>query len=472
MKRRLLLAGAVLSLVSRPGAAGPRGGVDVLVIGAGIAGLAAAVSAREAGAGRVLVLEKGPMIGGHAAYADGSICAVYPKLQKKAGIEDSPALMARQLWEWGGRQGDLRLIETLARGSGSAIDWLQSMGVRFMPRVYVSYPGSYPRAITSHPDRGGFEYIWALNRRARALGVEVLLNARASALTSSGGRVTGVQVERSGRTETVAARSVVIATGGFSANKAMVRRFAPQGFDPDAGSSANPGGRHFDGADGDGIRMAQEAGAALSGMSEVELITRHGGRLLDYAGGDIYVNAEGRRFVNENVPHREQARAILAQPGQVIWVITDSKSLKGPVLQHKLAIGEVRQAASVEEMARAMKVPRRSLEETLSRYNGFVERGRDLDFGKTVFTQKIDTPPFYFGRETLEAHYTIGGIRINPQAAVLRANGTAIPGLWAAGETTGGVHGTSRQGGAAFTDCLVFGRIAGREAARAARRTP
>ena len=441
---------------------------DVVVVGAGIAGLAAAVAAREAGAKRVAVLEKGPMIGGHAAYADGSLCAVVPEMQRPLGIEDSPEKMARQIWEWGEKRGDPALVRILAERSGDAVRWLMGMGVQFMPRVYIAYPGNFRRAITSHPDRGGYEYIWALNRRARSLGVEILLNTRAFSLDSKGSRITGVEaVDAGGIARSFPAKSVILATGGFSANAEMVKRYitlAPGS----SGTSSNPEGRHFDVADGDGLEMAKKAGAQLLDLAKIEIIPRQGGRLLDYVGGDIYVNSEGERFVSENSSYGALAEAVMRQPGQIFWVITDSQSVKGSVLQHKLLIGEVMKAGSVKEMARKMHVPERALEKTLERYNGFVDLREDKDFGKRIFTQRIDKPPFYFGREFLEPHYTVGGVRISPRAEALRPDGSPVRGLWAAGEVAGGVHGAARQGGVAFTDCLVFGRIAGTEAAKSA----
>jgi len=155
LTRRTLISLAALLPVIRVNAA-VSGRFDVIVVGAGIAGLAAAVSAAENGAKRVLVLEKGPMIGGHAIYADGTVSAVYPRLQKVFNIKDSPELMAKQIWEWGDRDGDLSLIRVMARESGPAIDWLRGMGVHFRDWVFVPYPSNFPRGLTSHPTRGGY----------------------------------------------------------------------------------------------------------------------------------------------------------------------------------------------------------------------------------------------------------------------------------------------------------------------------
>ena len=454
LTRRTLISLAALLPVIRVNAA-VSGRFDVIVVGAGIAGLAAAVSAAENGAKRVLVLEKGPMIGGHAIYADGTVSAVYPRLQKVFNIKDSPELMAKQIWEWGDRDGDLSLIRVMARESGPAIDWLRGMGVHFRDWVFVPYPSNFPRGLTSHPTRGGYEYIRALNRRARALHVEVRLNTRVVQLLRSGGAVTGVSASGPEGVERFYAPSVVLATGGFSANPDMIRRYSHIK-NPGTHSSANPGGRHFDGATGDGIQLGTAVGAALAEMPYIEFIPFRGGRLLEYVGGDIFVNSKGERFVDEGVSHPKLTEALSHQPGGTMWVITDSQSVKGTTVTHKLMTGQVRKAANIDEMARIMDIDPEVLKKTISRYNSFVRKGRDDDFGKTIFTQEIKVPPYYFGVEYQDPHYTNGG----------NTAGLPIPGLFAAGETTGGIEGKEREGGMAFTDCLVFGRIAGREAAR------
>ena len=201
-------------------------------------------------------------------------------------------------------------------------------------------------------------------------------------------------------------------------------------------------------------------------MPYIEFIPFRGGRLLEYVGGDIFVNSKGERFVDEGVSHPKLTEALSHQPGGTMWVITDSQSVKGTTVTHKLMTGQVRKAANIDEMARIMDIDPEVLKKTISRYNSFVRKGRDDDFGKTIFTQEIKVPPYYFGVEYQDPHYTNGGIRINTKAEALNTAGLPIPGLFAAGETTGGIEGKEREGGMAFTDCLVFGRIAGREAAR------
>ena len=211
--------------------------------------------------------------------------------------------------------------------------------------------------------------------------------------------------------------------------------------------------------------MAEKIGAKTVGMGHIQLIPFIGGRVTDYAGAEVWVNARGERFVNEEERFGALYEAILKQPDSRFWVITDSKSKKNATFGPKLAKGAVREAANLEEIAQAMEIPGEKLRETLRRYNESVDRNRDDLFGRTVFTQRIDTPPYYFGEEHFAVHFTCGGLAIDAHARVLDRSGTPIPGLFAAGETTGGIHGRDRLGGNRLIDCFVFGRIAGEEAA-------
>ena len=213
--------------------------------------------------------------------------------------------------------------------------------------------------------------------------------------------------------------------------------------------------------------VAQRAmeGAKTVGMPHIQLIPFIGGRVTDYAGAEVWVNARGERFVNEEERFGTLYEAILQQPDARFWVITDSQSKKNATFGPKLAWGAVRAAANLEEVAQAMEIPEAKLRETLRRYNEAVDRNRDDLFGRTVFTQRIDTPPYYFGEERFAVHFTCGGLAIDTHARVLDRSGNPIPGLFAAGETTGGIHGKDRLGGNSLIDCFVFGRIAGEEAA-------
>lgn len=461
MKRRELLAAAGLMLSGAARAAGHAAEPQVfqaVVIGSGLAGLTAAASALESGARRVLVLEKGPLIGGHSLYSSGSLAAVSPKRQGPQGIRDSVESLVADSERVGGRI-DAALVRTIGECSEAALDWLEACGVVLGPKVFQSMGGMRPRCVAAPGPTAGRAYVLAVNRRVRRLGGRVLLRHRANGLSRQGG-LWLVDAEGPGGTITVRTEAVIIATGGFTANIPLLRHYDAR-IPPTVTTTANPRRLFFDGADGDGILLAEKAGAALRNMSVIQLLPYWGGRLLDYAGGELYVNSHGRRFVDETAPWSEIAEAILGLPGQRMWVITDARSHKGAGLGIKLTDGTVRKSASVREMAEGMGIDPTVLISTLTDYNIAARSGFDAVTGKRVFTQTIDTPPYYWGEEKLYAHMTLGGIHTDACARVLGRDGMPVPGLYAAGETAGGIFGIDRLGGLSMMSCLVFGRLAG-----------
>lgn len=457
-RRDLLGALALLPLVRAVRAGSAR--YDVIVIGAGGAGLCAAVSAAEAGASRVLIIEKSRYVGGHTILSEGTVNAV------PDADTEGKQLWTEQSLSAGGGFNNKQLVEVMIEESDDMLAWLGDMGVQWSHEAFEAWSGQHARSYNTPSERPAVDYIRALSRRAKALGVEVVLGCKAEEIiTDINGRVCGVRCTKDGEGIGFAAPQVIIASGGFTGNVGLRMLYNPK-LDASVRTTANPSGRTFESSNGDGIVMAQKIGADTVDMSYFELIPLQGGRILNYAGGDIYVNSAGQRFVDEALSADEVSRAYLELPDRVMWVITDAASKKNSRFESKLINGTVQSASSVKEMARKMGVPSSALEETIARYNRFVDAGRDEDFGKTVFTQKIEKPPFYFGRESFDLHTSLGGIRINEKAEVLRSDGSVIEGLYAAGETAGGVHGKGRLGGNALTEAFVFGRIAGREAAR------
>ena len=190
--------------------------------------------------------------------------------------------------------------------------------------------------------------------------------------------------------------------------------------------------------------------------------------MLDYPGAEIFLTARGERFTDETASWDTVLADLTAAGGSDFWVITDSRSRKGSTFATKVQQGLVESAASLKELAKKMNISSAQLSEVFARYNEAARTGTDPDFGRTRFLQELKEPPFYFGRERFEVHYTCGGIAINPKAEVLYAGSQKRPvlGLYAAGEVTGGVHGKFRLGGSGLLDAFVFGRIAGRNAAQ------
>ena len=493
-RRRLIAALAERSILAGLGfAAGPSGGLramprpqaaqsarpsvhDVVVIGAGAAGLSAAVAAKEAGARNVLVLEKGPLIGGHTLYSSGSIAAVSPKRASSATAEDSVEQFVADALALGGRLGSADHLRRIAAGSEAALDWLEGMGVRF-GAPFIAYAEVRPRSYAMPGNSAGRNYILALARRAGELGIRIEMNARALSLKRSDARwrvalgMPNMTPPSGGRRDPIreiAAYAVVIATGGFTANVERRERINPL-VTADLHTSANPYGRVWDGADGDGIDLAASAGGSVTSGCGLQLLPFWGGRLLDYVGGDIYVDLSGRRFVNEALSWGRIADAILRLPEKRFWVITDAQSYKGATLGIKLLNGIVKKSESIEEMADGMGIPAEVLERTITDYNRCVRDGFDPVFRKDVFAQEINKPPYYWGEEHIYVHTSLDGIATDASASVISQDGRPIPALYAAGEVAGGIFGRDRIGGGSLANCFVFGRLSGERAAQAAK---
>lgn len=440
---------------------------DIVVIGAGGAGFSAAVQAKQSGAGSVVILEKQPIVGGHTAISGGSVNAVDPKRQEKFGIKDSPELMTEQVLKAGDYRANPALVKILAEQSESAIQWLEDMGLQWNDQIFEPYGGLFPRGHNSGDKNAGADYIRVLNSKAKELGIKVVTNMRAIELirADDNSPVTGVIAEnKKGEKVTYNARAVIIATGGFTANVPLRMKYDRR-LDEKFFTSANPTGKGFDGSTGDGLLMAKAIGADDDGMNYIQLIPLSGGRVVDYVGADIYVNAEGKRFVSEGARRDQIADATLAQTGSFMWVITDSASRKGASYESRLKAGIVQTADTIEDLAKIMDVDPAVIKDTLDRYNQYAKDGKDPEFGKETIVQTIDHPPYVVGKEVQNVHFSCGGLRITPKTEVVDVDGNVIQGLYAAGEVTGGVHGTNRAGGNALTDNFVFGRIAGENAA-------
>ena len=428
-RRTLLTAGAVASVLpssllaaaleDSSDALEPR--QQVIVIGSGLAGLTAGASALESGARRVLILEKGPLVGGHSLYSSGSIAAVAPDRAGafSNGWRDSVEQFVADALAVGGGSGDPERLVQIARGSAAMLDWLEGLGVSF-GRPFEARSGLHPRSWAMPGNSAGRSYVLAVMDCYRRLGGKTILSAKVETLErqeSSWKVGVTIRSEKEVRLKYFQAPAVIIASGGVIA----------EGFG-------------------------------------LQLLPFWGGRLIDYAGGDMYVDETGRRFVDENLPWNAISEHILKLKSRRCWVITDAQSYKGATLSLKLINGIVRKAGSIREMAAVMRIPPTVLEQTFAQYNRAADAGLDPLTGKKVFTQRIEKPPFYFGEEQIYVHTTLDGILTDAQAQVRAQTGGVIPGLFAAGEVVGGIFGFDRLGGAGITNCLVMGRIAGERA--------
>lgn len=474
-RRELLTATGLVALGLVPGTTAfaqnealpvPPDTYDVVVVGAGIAGLSAAVAARQEGARKVLVLEKGPIVGGHSVFASGSLAFIDPKRQLE-GVEDSIDLFVEDSRAVGGTI-DEPMVRKVAEDSSEALDWLEAMGVKLGKIPFTPYGGLRARCLSAQGSAGAKHYIVQLMETAVATGIEVRKLEPVIDLQDQGGYWELTTSPKGRIDQTVFAKAVVLATGGFSANVKMRQEY-DETLDASIMTTANPQGRFFEGAEGDGHLLAFNLGAQAVGMQNILLLPYWGGRLLDYAGGEIYVDTTGKRFTDETMATQAIAKVISELPDRTFWVITDSQTAKGANFGTKLAMGGIHKSDSVADMAVAMGIQPAELQKTLDRFNGFVKEGRDIDFGRTLLGQPIIKPPFYWGKERLLVHGTLGGVKTNTHAQVLRAGDSPIEGLFAAGELVGGIWGKDRLGGTALMAGVVQGREAGRNAARVAR---
>lgn len=438
---------------------------DVVIVGAGGAGLAAAVEAAEAGK-HVIVLEQLTVVGGNTNRATGGMNASETSVQEELGIEDSNETFYNDTFEGGHELNDPELLTTMVEHSAEALEWINSLGANLND---VSFSGGATNARIHKPEDGsavGPIIVNALSERLEELGVEVLLEAKVTAINQDdAGVITGVTAQKKDANEFVVnAPAVVLATGGFGANPEMIKEY-------DATKAQFETSNH-PGADGSGIAMAQAVGADVYQMEYIQThpTTQPGTGKLYTEGvrgdGAILVNKEGLRFIDELETRDVVSEAILEQTDSQAYLVVSqdivdgNKSLQGYIDQGDATTGE-----TVEALAEALEIDPQTLKETVENYTSYVQNEEDTEFGRENMSSDLATGPYYAIPVTPAIHHTMGGLKINPETEVLDTNGEVIPGLYAAGEVAGGIHGGNRIGGNAVLDIIVFGRIAGQNAA-------
>ena len=482
---------------------------DVVVVGAGGAGMTAAITA--AGEGKsVVILESQSMVGGNSVRATGGMNAgktVYQdenEFGESAGVEktlktaaekyadnetitalaktvseqwaayqanptgyfDSVELMELDTMIGGKGINDPELVETLCANSADAIDWLDEHGITL--HNVSSFGGASVKRIHRPVNAEGKTVsvgsymIPLLEENCKKAGVQILLNTTANEiLTDANGAAAGIKATGStGETVTVNAKAVVLTTGGFGANLDMVVKYKPElkGF-----MTTNAPG-----IQGQGIEMAEAIGAATVDMDQIQIhptVEANTAALITEGlrgDGAILINEEGQRFIDEVGTRDVVSAAEIAQTGSYSWLVVDQAMVDASsVIQGYIKKGYTVTGATYEELGKAMGVDAAAFAETMEKWNGYVEAKNDPDFGRTSFANPLNTAPYYAVKVTAGVHHTMGGLKINANTEVLNEKGEVIPGLFAAGEVTGGVHGANRLGGNAVADFTVFGRIAG-----------
>ena len=484
--------------------------VDVVVVGAGGAGMSAAITAAQQGKS-VVIVEKADIVGGNSSRATGGMNAAktvfqdentfeelsgvektiatahetYPELDELTatveqqladyqadpqGYFDSPELFMLDTLVGGKNLNNHDLVKTLVDNSAEAIDWLAALESPINLTDVSSFGGASVKRIHRPVDAEGKTLsvgsymVPLLEENCEKLGVEILTGTTAESIIMSDGAAAGVVASSASTKYTINAKSVVLATGGFAGNLDMVVEYKPDlaGFITTNAATIT----------GDGIKMAQEVGAALVDMEQIQIhptVHQETSALITEGlrgDGAILVNQEGVRFCDEVGTRDAVSAAELAQTGGYAYLIVDQKmvdasSVIAGYINKGLTIG----GGEVAELAEAIGCDEATLTQTLETWNAAVAAQSDEEFGRTSFAEPLDTAPYYAIKIAPGVHHTMGGVVINTNAEVLTEDGSVIPNLYAAGEVTGGVHGTNRLGGNAVADIVVFGRIAGNSAA-------
>ena len=436
----------------------------IVIIGAGGAGMTAAIMLHQAGEEFVL-LEKMPYAGGNTTKATGGMNAAETHYQKEQGIEDSTALFAADTMKGGHALNDPALVAVMANESAGAIEWLDTIGAA-LPKISYSGGASVNRihAPEDGSGVGGF-LVDRFSAKLSELGVEIMYNTAATELLTDGeGKICGVKAEGEDCNYTFNCKAVILATGGFGANEDMYTQYRP---DLKGTVTTNAPG-----ATGDGIVMAQALGADLVDIEQIQLhptVEQTTSILITESvrgDGAILVNQGGVRFTNELLTRDAVSAAELEQEGQYAWIIFDQNLRDHLKATEKyVKSGITVQADTIEGLAELLEIDPATLAKTLEDWNGYVKDQRDPDFGRTTgMDADLTTPPYYAIKIAPGIHHTMGGVKIDTAAQVINTEGKPIPGLFAAGEVCGGVHGGNRLGGNAVADIVIFGRIAAESA--------
>ncbi len=489
---------------------------DVAIIGAGGAGMISAITAADLGK-NVILIEKNSAPGGNSIRSTGGMNATHTNFQDKnnfneiKGVEkilkvadekyndnkiisdlalkvreqynlweksdrtkyfDSPELMELDTIIGGHGINNYSLVKTLCENSKDAIEWLRTLNINLIS--VGAFGGASVKRIHRPLNSEGKilpvgAYIVPLLVKlcAERKNIKLITSTTAKNLiTNNSGRVTGVQAEgASGNKIIIHAKSVIIASGGFGANLKMITEYNK--------NLENFMTTNAPGINGDGIIMAQKIGAGLVDMDQIQthptVYYENGTMITEGLRGDgaILINSEGKRFIDETEARDIVSAAVISQPGSFSWLIIDEKMYEASsVIKNYISRGFAVKGENYDDLANKINVPAEEFNKTLSNWNEYTINEHDPEFGRVIFSEALNNFPIYAIKVVPGIHHTMGGLKINEMAQVLREDGSIIPGLYAAGEVTGGIHGANRLGGNGVADFIIFGRIAGQNATK------
>ncbi|MDR9858450.1 FAD-dependent oxidoreductase [Treponema socranskii] len=498
---------------------------DVVVVGGGGAGLAAAIAAGQQNKSVIIVEKNGEVGGDtlvcgaiyntpdealqkkvtmgdavkrtiEAALAEAPKSGEHAALQaqvrsqwnayKASGrtdLFDSKEWYALQTWNGGDKVANLNLVKKMCYNAYDGLNWIDDLGMSFSDVISQAAGSLWERSHTSTMKMGTGFLSTYVNSIAKLDNVTIMVETTGKSLVKDGDRVTGVVcVDRNGNEFTLSAKvGVILATGGFGANSQMVQRYNTTGKWPDLSQTGTT--NRFSCSQGDGIIMATNAGAGLRDMEQIQLLyigNLKDGQLTKYPPRDvngtdqiIFINKEGKRFTNEGGRRDNICLAVFAQPDKVFYMLESGdgdkyKDIKDPewrsadgfTFDYLESNGYIYKGDTLEELAGKLGMNVATLQATIDTFNASVESGRD-EFGRTLYSTKLTKGPWVATPRQACIHHTMGGVTIDTNCHVIGTNGKVIPGLYAAGEITGGIHGANRLGGNAVTDTVVFGKLAG-----------
>lgn len=438
---------------------------DVVVVGSGGSGLAAAIEAYDKGAS-VVIIEKMPIAGGNTNKASAGMNAAETLFQQQAGITDHKEWFYNETLKGGKNKNNPELLHYFVEHAPAAINWLDAKGIRLNN---LTTTGGMSVDRTHRPNNGaavGGFLISGLLKNINERGIELMLDTSVTDIELKDGRINAVIVnDEDGNEQRISTKAIIVATGGFGANAQMVTHYRPD--------LANFVTTNHKGATGSGIALLQKIGAGTVDMNEIQIhptVEQKTAYLISESirgGGAILVSRHGKRFVNELDTRDKVSNSIIALTDHYAYILFDEQiRQENKAADTYIGKGLAVQADSLVGLAEKLDINPETLSNTVERYNRFVEQQHDEDFGRTTgMRHPLNQPSFYAIPIAPGIHHTMGGVTINTNTEVLDTNAQVIKGAYAAGEVAGGVHGGNRIGGNAIADIIIFGIQAGDQAA-------